>query len=158
MQVIFLFIPVKTSLKELERYALSGVGFRLPFMRDTKILSCEILDISDKSNQTNESHGVVSYANPKDAHKAIEKLNGKAFKGKIIEVREFMNRSPSDKRVHQIRGGKQIFKDSRREGLVINKRSEGNRPKPNKNPPPNVLYSPQSDITYETTETRMRKK
>jgi hypothetical protein len=131
MQVIFCNIPASTSLRDLVGFAQSGVRPLLPFMRKPQIISYEILDITDKARVSNEFHGLVTYATPVDADKAVKSLNGKKLAGKKIAVRHFVHRSPGDKRVNAKAQGFNRPENQRREGLVIEKRSEkeANKPK-----------------------------
>jgi hypothetical protein len=157
MQVICLFIPPSTTLEELARFARSGVGLFLSFGGADKVRNCDILDIDDPSQGTHESHGLISFASQADADKAVRRLNGKRLNGKEVDVRLFQNRSPSDQRVRDVRDGKHLFKDSRRKGLVMRKRSEGNQPKQH------AIYTPQPEargakIEFETVEERMKRK
>jgi hypothetical protein len=124
MQIIILYIPPKTTLDELNRFAKSGVVSPFAFWRRCKITKCEILDVFDKKKGARVAHGVVSFASDEEAEKAIDNLNGKQLKGKPVEVRAYHNRSPSDKRIQQFSGGKQLFKDSRSKTQEISKRSE----------------------------------
>lgn len=157
MQAICLFIPPSTTLEELERFARSGVGFFLSFGGAARVRNCDILDIEDPSQGTHESHGLISFATQADADRAVRRLNGKRLNGKEIEVRPYQNRAPSDQRVRDVRGGKHIFKDSRRKGLVTRKRSEGSKPQQH------VIYTPQPEargakVEFETVEERMKRK
>ncbi|MBF0255100.1 MAG: hypothetical protein HQL47_01285 [Gammaproteobacteria bacterium] len=130
MQVIVLFIPPHSSLEQLQDFARSGLGSRLAFWLKKKISHCDILDIEDPSRRSREAHGLISLPDPADAENLIQRLNGQEFNGKAVEVRHFFNRSPSDKRINQVMGGKHLFQDSRRQGLKMQRRSELNRPLP----------------------------
>lgn len=124
MQVIFCHIPSKTSLRELVQFAESTSKLSLPFLRKPNVVSYEILEISDSSKLHNEFHGLVTYATPKDAEKAIKLLNGKKIGGKVIEVRPYVHRSPGDKRINRNSSGLNRPENLRRASISIHKRSE----------------------------------
>jgi hypothetical protein len=122
MQIIILFIPPSATVKELKLFARSGLGSRWAFWLDRKINSCDILDIEDSKSKTAESHGLISVAHPEEAQQIISRLNGREFLGKPVEVREFHNRGPGDKRIGQITDGSQMFLNSRRGELKVHRR------------------------------------
>lgn len=132
MKAIFLFIPTNTTLKELKRFARSGLGSWFNFGRNRKITKSEILDIYDEAKDTHGTHGVVTFATREDGQQAIEALDGKELNGKPVEVRKYHHRSPSDKRVHRVSGGSDIYRDSRRKELNIEKCSDADKPKKRK--------------------------
>jgi hypothetical protein len=122
MQIIILFIPPSATLKELRQFVRSGLGSPWAFWLDRKITACDILDIEDPKTKTGESHGLISVAHPEEAQQIISRLNGREFKGKPVEVREFHNRGPGDKRIGQIADGSQVFLNSRRGELKVHRR------------------------------------
>jgi hypothetical protein len=124
MQVIFCHIPSKTSLSELVVFAQSGVKSLFSFLRKPELVSFEILEIVDRDSLVEEFHGLVTYASPNDAEKAIEALNGKLLHGKPIKVRAYVHRSPGDRRVKAKTMGLNRPEENRRPNLDVRKRTE----------------------------------
>jgi hypothetical protein len=122
MQIIVLFIPSATELEEFCRFVRTGLGNPLAFWRRRKILSCDIIDIRDPTQASEESHGLISVADPDDARQIIERLNGSTFKGQQVQVREYHNRTPGDRRINRILDEDQGLHEARRKGLKVRRR------------------------------------
>ncbi len=128
MQVLFTHLPADTSLEELTRFALSGLGSGLSFWKKSKLRQVNILEMDDPDKQTKEFHGLIAFTSESDAAKAIAALNGKELKGKAITVRPFCHRSPSDQR--KKRGDLQdqdTFQERRRTQLRITRHADGKK-------------------------------
>jgi hypothetical protein len=124
MQVIFCHIPARVSLNELFLFAESGVRPFLPFSRKPRVLDCEILEITHPKSLSQEFHGLVTFASPALAERAIRTLNGRKLGGKPITVRAYVHRRPGDRRVHQDTSGLNRPEDQRRQDLKTQKRRE----------------------------------
>ncbi len=72
---------VKNIHPDINELALESV-----FARFGEILSTKI--IYDRADWSSKEFGFVEFAKKEDALKAIEALNGKEFHGKILEVKE----------------------------------------------------------------------
>lgn len=127
MQIIILFIPPHATVEELRQFVRRGLGNPLAFWLKRSIGDCDILDIQDNSLGTRESHGLVSIADADMAERLIQNLNGRPFKGKPVEVRSYNNRTPGDRRIGQVAGGNEVFRNSRRKELDIKRRSQGHK-------------------------------
>ena len=124
MQVIFCNIPADTTIPELVEFAQSGVKSYLSFLKKNPIVNYDFLDIKDDAEQRKEIHGLVTYATPEDGKRAIKSLNGKMLNGKPVRVKEYLSRSPGDKRINQSTQGLNRPEDRRRKKLEVHKRSE----------------------------------
>lgn len=130
MQVIFCKLPPDTTLAELEAFAESGVKSYFALFKKSPIISCDFLDIQDEDAQRREVHGLVNFASDEDGQRAIKALNGKTLHGRPIRVKEFLSRSPGDKRVNMENRGLNRPEDRRRKNLEVRKRSEPEKVKP----------------------------
>ncbi|MEO5342095.1 MAG: RNA-binding protein [Gammaproteobacteria bacterium SHHR-1] len=122
MQIIVLNIPPSTSLQELRRFIRRGLFGPLAFWRDDGLISCDIIDIQDTAQGVEESHGLVSLADPDAARRIIQRLDGRRFKGQPVQVREFHNRTPGDQRINQLLADVESPPENRREGLKLKRR------------------------------------
>lgn len=124
MDLIFSNIPANTTHRDLFLFAQEGARSWRPFARTPEITYCEILDIWDEDSGTVEYHGLVRFPDPEVAERALRRLNGRRFNGKKIFVREYLRRSPGDRRVTEDRLGRERPPERRRPNLKITARGE----------------------------------
>ena len=129
MLVIVCKIPAKTSLGELLEFALSCFNSWLPFQKGPEVNRYEILEILDGETNDLEYHGLINFQHAKDAEKAIKRLNGKKLRGSIVTVREYVHRSPGDRRVNKRTQGLNRPDERRRTSLQITERSKSPKAK-----------------------------
>ncbi|MEO5342850.1 MAG: hypothetical protein H7842_05850 [Gammaproteobacteria bacterium SHHR-1] len=124
MQVIICHIPARIGLGELFAFAESGARSLLRFSRKPAVVDCEILEITNRRDLSQEFHGLVTYASPADGERAIKALNGKRLAGKLVVVRAYVHRRPGDRRVTADTSGLNRPENQRRQDLIIRKRSD----------------------------------
>jgi hypothetical protein len=129
MQVIILRIPAKTTLNEVLEFGLSCFKIWLPMQKGPEIDRYEILEIYDEESGTTEYHGLLRFPQEKEARKAIDRLNGKKLHGAIVQVREYVYRSPGDRRVDKRAQGLNRPEDRRRTALQVSERSKAAKSK-----------------------------
>jgi hypothetical protein len=129
MNIIITFIPGSTTMQQLERFVLSGLGLPLAFWNKSKLRHCDILNILDQDTGGRESHGVAYFTSDEAAEKAIKSLDGKTLNGKPVHVHKFYYRRPGDQRKTQgSHKGKNLMQDSRRPHLIVRSLALGNQP------------------------------
>ena len=103
MILIIKNIPPVTQATELERFVTPALRFCLLFpIRLGAILKTDIFCIKNVKTQVTTFHGRVFIDDEKGGKRAIKKLNGKRFKNKIVQVREYFIRSDkNDRRLTQ---------------------------------------------------------
>lgn len=90
--IIFLRrIPAATTLSDLldfVRPAIKGGLFRKP----GRIVAVSILELQDKRFRALEFHGLINVEPDVAAVHAIKRLKGRRFKGKLVAVRQYVQR------------------------------------------------------------------
>jgi RNA recognition motif-containing protein len=124
MEVFFSHLPAKTSRKELYDFAMKGAKLWWPFSAEPDVTEYEIIEILDPDTDTTEYHGIVNFRSPEVAERVIQKMNGKTLSGRSIEVREFVYRSPGDRRFKRDDLGINRPEEHRRNNLQVTKRSK----------------------------------
>lgn len=84
-------IPANTRLNEIADYLAPALKGGL-FKRAGRIINIEILTLHDLKLKSYEYHGLVTVDSEVSGHRAIKYLKGRPFKGKHIQVREFVQR------------------------------------------------------------------
>jgi RNA recognition motif-containing protein len=119
VQLIFCNIQESTSVQELIDFAESMLKAGLGRFRETGIQHCEIMEITDQDSLDVSYFGLMTFADPDRANRAIRVLNGKKLMGKPIKVREYKHRSPGDRRVSRDTQGLNRPEDRRRKNLQV---------------------------------------
>ncbi len=132
MQIILINIPMNTTASELLRFVAANESTfgKLLKRRRPNIRAVELLDLLDDENNCVETHGVVAFDSNKAAQRAIQILHGKLFRGRAVEVRQFVHRAPSDKRVRMTPDGPTRHRCQRRQSLQQSKRKIAPMPAP----------------------------
>lgn len=90
--IIFLRrIPATTQLSDLLEFvrpAIKGGLFRKP----GRIVGVSILELQDKRFRALEFHGLITVEPDAVAVRAIKRLKGQRFKGKLVVVRQYVQR------------------------------------------------------------------
>lgn len=90
--IIFLRrIPAATKLSDLSAFvrpAIEGGFFRKP----GRIVGISILELQDKRFKAMEYHGLITVEPDEVAARAIKRLKGQRFKGKLVVVRQYVQR------------------------------------------------------------------
>ncbi|MDD1621527.1 MAG: RNA-binding protein [Methylococcaceae bacterium] len=106
MIVLIKNLPTNTKEAELRDLVASSlkIGFFLPFWRG-KIKKTGIFFIQETDGNRFTYYGIVFLSSRKAGLRVIKQLNGRRFKQRVIQVREFITRSrTNDRRLTQKRG------------------------------------------------------
>ncbi|MGA7981721.1 MAG: hypothetical protein WCA32_16045 [Chromatiaceae bacterium] len=96
MKIFLRRIPANTSKAHLQSAVERAIAPRwyFPLRRTGVIHSCRLLKIEDLARKAVELHGLVDVRPDQTARSAIMKLNGRKLAGKVVEAREWRERSP----------------------------------------------------------------
>jgi hypothetical protein len=134
MKIFIRQVPAGLSEWELRGFITRAFGYRrfLPFMLTPKMTSCGIMRIKDQDVGVIEYHGVVVVVPDDAARDCVRKLNRTRLRGKLVEVREFHDRSfHNERRVNRIDRRSRVrdpssalakgrrLRDRRRDSLVV---------------------------------------
>jgi hypothetical protein len=101
MILFFRNIPASTEPFELEDFIEPAMKVWLYFKRG-RILKTEMLAVHDTVANSVEFHALVYVDSEKTGTRIIKKLNGKHFKTKPLEIREYINRCwQNDRRINR---------------------------------------------------------
>ncbi|HIP52871.1 MAG TPA: RNA-binding protein [Chromatiales bacterium] len=100
MEIFVRNIPSSSTRHELKQFIQRGLWRLLPIGAKPRIDSCSILKITDQ-NGLSEYHGLVEVQPDKAARTAIRRLNGKVFKGRVVELRPYYKRSGGGRRTEK---------------------------------------------------------
>ena len=91
MVLIIPRISKSTTRKDLRGFAnrVLESWFRLPFSAQPRIVSCQILSLTD-SVGVSERHGLINVTPDDAALKVIRRLNGEHLKGKRVGVKQYV--------------------------------------------------------------------
>ena len=90
--IIFLKnIPVDTRPQDIEEFVTPGMRVGV-FFRVGRLLKAEILVIRDGNTKKIEYHGLIYVDSEKTGERLIKKLNGKEFKNRVVEMRQYYSR------------------------------------------------------------------
>ena len=124
MWVFLRQIPKGTTRDELGRFVSKGLKpswMLFQLFQQAKVKRCEVLQIFNTDTRSTEYHGLVLIDPSKAALPVIERLNGREFKGKTIEVRKYFRRSSHRDRRRTLSERKASLEnrrvDRRRDGL-----------------------------------------
>ncbi|MEY4718308.1 MAG: hypothetical protein RL563_926 [Pseudomonadota bacterium] len=116
-------IPESTLTRELVEFVAPALRSVVP-LKSGKVLSAEILVLFDKRTRITEYHGLVDVDSEKAGRRAVRKLNGTRFHGRMVMVREYVTRSWHNDRRHDHAEavdafGKGMRKGDRRRGKAL---------------------------------------
>lgn len=113
--IIFLRkIPVTTKIRELIDFVEPALKGGL-FKKSGKIMEAKILAMQDTRYKALEFHGLISVEPDVAALRAIKRLKGQRFKGRLVVVRQYFHRDwHNDPRQHQNQTVTQHLSDRRR--------------------------------------------
>jgi hypothetical protein len=100
MILILCKIPPVSSVEDLRQFVLKNTKCLNPFKKTVEISNCEILEILDQATGEREFHGLVNIPQFQQAQEAIARLNGRKLLGRPVTVREYVYRSPGDRRIN----------------------------------------------------------
>ena len=100
MLIFFRNIPADTNPKELARYINPSLdnGFFKLFRTSGKIMKIDILAQMDPESNVVRHHGLVTIKPEKAGKRMIKRLYRTPFRGRIIIIREFINRARQNDR------------------------------------------------------------
>ncbi|MEO5343463.1 MAG: RNA-binding protein [Gammaproteobacteria bacterium SHHR-1] len=124
MILILCNIPSVSSLDDLRQFIEKYSKSWNPLKRSVEVSGCEILEILDPTTGDRELHGLVNIPNFQQANAAIQRLNGRKLLGRPVRVREYVYRSPGDRRVNLRCQGLNRPEDRRRAQLKVRRHGE----------------------------------
>lgn len=118
-------IPESTLTRELVEFVAPALRSVVP-LKSGKVVSAEILVLFDNRTKLLEYHGLVGVDSEKAGRRAVRKLNGTRFHGRMVMVREYVTRSWHNDRRHDHAEavdtfGKGLRKGDRRRGKAMEK-------------------------------------
>jgi RNA recognition motif-containing protein len=117
MQLIFCNILPKTQIDDLIDFAETNLKSGLGMFRDTGIIECVILEITDLDTLSESYFGLMTFDTPNRGERAIRVLNGKKMLGRPVKVREYKHRAPGDRRITKDTQGLNRPEERRRKNL-----------------------------------------
>ena len=101
MILFFRNIPASTEPFELEDFIQPALKAWLLF-KSGRILKTELLAVHDTLANSVEFHALVYVDSEKTGQRIIKNLNGKSFKAKALEIREYITRCwQNDRRINR---------------------------------------------------------
>ncbi|MBS4050230.1 RNA recognition motif domain-containing protein [Methylomonas rivi] len=90
--IIFLRrIPATTKLSDLLEFVRPAITGGL-FRKSGRVVGIKILELQDKRFKALEFHGLITVEPDAVAARAIDRLKGQRFKGKLVVVRQYNQR------------------------------------------------------------------
>lgn len=90
--IIFLRgIPASTKLSELLEFVGPAIKGGL-FRKSGRVVNVKILELQDRRYKALEFHGLITVEPDAVAARAIKRLKGQRFKGKLVVVRQYFQR------------------------------------------------------------------
>jgi hypothetical protein len=89
-------IPAHSTERDFMRFVTrfgNGLLSWVPFVSKPALRKCHILRIEDQLARSVEFHGLLSIQPSKSSQNLLQKLDGKQFNGKPVEVRRYYKRS-----------------------------------------------------------------
>jgi hypothetical protein len=117
MKIFLRQIPANASKADLWSAVQRAIAPRwyFPLRRTGAIHGCHVLKIVDRTNNRLEFHGIVDVEPEHAALSAILKLNGRKLLGKVVEAREWRERSVDrDRRQRMTQPSRLAFPERRR--------------------------------------------